>query len=109
MTVRLPRKLPKSKEDFEKVKQVFIKYYDLEDDAKTWVTIINHMNSTHGTKTRKAYIDLINPAKRLKTNQILQNILQEYILELQTDLAIKMEALAKEQKPTVEVLNGNPS
>lgn len=92
LTAYFPRPLPRTSEEFIRIKEIFIQYYGLEDKPDIWLTVIGHMTSVPTSRLRKSYGNIVNAAKRLRINASLQKEKQVYIKEL-TD---RLEVLAKQ-------------
>lgn len=70
-TCYLPRPLPRTLDEFLRLKGILTKYYGLEDKPAVWFTIASQMTVGQPTSIRKAYIYYANAAKRLPTNRLV--------------------------------------
>jgi hypothetical protein len=91
LTGKIPRRLPQTPEEFDRIKKILIETYNLEDSPQVWYTVASHMASTHPAEIKRSYEALANIAKRMKINGILQD--QKLLAE--KALKDKMEELAK--------------
>lgn len=73
LTASIPRHLPKTKEDVEKVKEIFTLAYNLKDSPQVWYTIFANMAAMKADETKISYKRLTNIAKRLDINKLLQD------------------------------------
>lgn len=94
LTAHIPRQLPRSMDEFEKLKMVLNNYFDVPDAYECWATVAGHVMSVPSNKMRKSYADLSAPAKRLEVNKIAQ-------LERQRCAKILEEAFAQQLARTV--------
>lgn len=83
LTGHIPRPMPETKEDLEKIKDVFKTYFDIKDDPQVWYTIFSNIGAIKADKVRFSYQSLANIAKRLDTNKLLQDQKQ---IEYQTHM-----------------------
>jgi hypothetical protein len=73
VTAYIPRRLPRSLEDFMALKEILMKGYGLEDRPDVWFTVCGQMTSTSATSIRKPYAHYVNAAKRLETNRLARD------------------------------------
>lgn len=73
LTAHVPRHLPETSEDIKKIKEVFTQVFGLEDSPQVWYTVFANMASVKATSTRVSYASLVNIAKRLEINKLLQD------------------------------------
>jgi len=109
ITGKIPRHLPQTKEEFEKIKSILISTYDLEDTPQVWYTVASHMTALHPQKIKQSYEAMANVAKRMKINGVLQD--QKILAE--QELRAKMEELAKKaaeeaKHESVDLPTGTP-
>lgn len=102
LTAWLPRPMPTTKEEFHQMKLLFMEVYDIPNRPDVWYTIASHLQSTKPWWLRKCYFTLINPAKRLDINQMLEGFKRQHSHEnqvmLNEKLAEKVVEFEKEQK-----------
>lgn len=98
LTAYIPRQLPTSVEEYEEMKDIFMRYYGLENNAQIWATVAGQICSTPANSLRKSYGSIVNAAKRLHINKIANEQKMLAIEELQNILKQKMEAMAEAEK-----------
>lgn len=113
VTSPLPRRLPSTTEEFERLRDTLSKYYGLDkDDPNVWITVSGQITSTPATSVRKSYKDIANAAKRLNINLIAHTYKTVAIATLNAKLEEKMkqtvEAMKSEPKEEPDVQVGSP-
>lgn len=98
LTAYIPRRLPRTVDEFYSLQYTLITYYGLEDREDVWLAVCGHITSTPATKLRKSYADLANPGKRLSINKIAQDQKQFYISELENKLKEATEKLVRDEE-----------
>ncbi len=73
LTINLPRRLPRTHDEYNKLKGILHRYYGLEDDPQVWSIVANQVQSPSPTNIRIPYKNIINPVKRFYTNAIAQD------------------------------------
>lgn len=73
LTAYVPRKLPRTEEEFMFLRSILIGCYDVKDEAPTWMTVAGQITSTPGHKLRKPWGHIANSAKRLGVNKLAQS------------------------------------
>lgn len=68
-----PRLLPRTELEFERLQQVLVQCYGLDDHPDTWQMVAGQITSTPASSVRKSYRVMANAAKRLKINLIAHN------------------------------------
>ena len=105
-TVFFPRPLPKTEKDFEKLKDIFTKYYNIKDEPHIWYTICAHIQSTPATEYTKSYAKLLIPAKRLDINSMVESRKRFYSEKhneiMKAKLAKEFEIVEAEEKMKVK-------
>jgi uncharacterized protein YerC len=103
LTAHIPRPMPESKEDLERLKEIFIKYYGLEDSPTVWYTVFANIASVKANK-------ITNIAKRLDINKLLQDQKQiEYQKQIDSLEKAKVKDEQKESHPTEPIVPEWPS
>ena len=97
LTAYIPRPIPTTVEEYEEMKEIFMRYYGLENSAPIWATVAGQICSTPATNLRKSYGSIVNAAKRLAINKLANDQKMLAIEGLQNMLKAKMEQVAKEQ------------
>lgn len=101
LTANVPRKLPETEGDIKKIKEIFTQAFGLEDSPQVWYTVFANMASIKSTSVRVPYASLVNIAKRLTINKILQD---QKIIEHDTHmLTLKEQAEAALETPEKDV------
>ena len=99
-TAHVPRPMPTTKEELNKLKDIFRQAFGLEDNPQVWYTVFANIASKKATSTKISYGSLVNIAKRLDINKFLQDQKQlEYDAHMSTLEKKAKDALdeAKEQ------------
>ncbi len=106
LTAYVPRRIPRTLEEFMELKRILITYYGLEDRPDVWFTVCGQMTSTKATSIRKPYSDYVHSALRLETNRLARdakiyfnNLNEERIKELTENIVASPspEPLSPEQ------------
>lgn len=84
LTAWVPRKMPETKEQLEHLRKVFVEAFGLEDSHQVFYTVFANIASVKGTSIRIRYGQLVNIAKRLEINKLLQD---QKVLEYNEHLA----------------------
>ncbi len=95
LTAYLPRPLPKTKEEFEHMRQLMIKYYGLEDDPKVTYTLVSQLMTGAPFSLRRSYGMMANSAKKLRIAKLVHD-LKEIAIEEET---ARLKALAEKTGP----------
>lgn len=105
LTAYIPRPLPRTEIEIVQLKEVFIKYFGLEDNPQVWYTVFSNMASVKATKTRVFYGSLVNIARRLTINKFLQDQKQLEMEKHMATLEEKLKDKLDEAKANGEVQN----
>lgn len=93
LTAYVPRTLPKTQEDFEKMREIMVQHYGLEDDPKITYTLASQLMSGEPHSLRRSYGSMANAAKKLNIAKMVQDLKSLAIKEEQAKLKEKAEAL----------------
>lgn len=96
LTSSYPRLLPRNETEFDNLKRVLHKYYSLEDDPTTWITVSGQITGVPPTSVRKSYGSLANAARRLRINQVAHQKKLVEIEKIELRLKEATEKLAKD-------------
>lgn len=69
-TTHIPRPLPSTPEEYNKLKNILRDYYGLDDTDDVWACVGGQITATPATKVWKSYSSIVNPVKRLKINKV---------------------------------------
>lgn len=78
------------------LKDLLIKYYDVEDRPDVWFTVASQMTAGNPYSVRRAYVYYVNIAKRLPTNRLVKEV-KEYFDNLNSKLLKEAIEKMKEQ------------
>lgn len=73
LTGYLPRRLPSTKDELDALRCTLQLYYGLGDSLDEWICVLGHLQATPARSLRNSYINLVNPAKRLRVNKLAQD------------------------------------
>lgn len=73
LTGSLPRRLPETKEELERMRETLIQYFGVDEAPETWYTVYSEITGTCRTNMRRSLKELANVARRLHVNQIVQD------------------------------------
>ena len=111
LTANWQRKLPTSIDELFELKLILQTYYGLGNSFEEWVTVLGHIQGTRGDSLTNSYANLVNPAKRLKVNKMVQDekilSIQENQKILEKKLKEKLEQLADEAGPGASTTNSD--
>ncbi len=74
LTKYIPRKVPKTKEEFDEMKKIFTAYYGLEDHPKYWYTVATQLVAGDPTSLRRSYGKMVNAAHKLNIAALAQEL-----------------------------------
>lgn len=72
-TIHLPRRLPRTHEEYNALKGTLHRYYGLEDDPQIWSIVANQVQSPKATSIRIPYASIVNATKRFYMNAVAQD------------------------------------
>lgn len=105
LTAHIPRPMPETQDDIDNLKEIFIKYYNLEDSPTVWYTVFANIASIKANKKTISYRAITNIAKRLDINKLLQDQKQiEYQKELDRLEKAKVKDEQKKPHPTEPIV-----
>jgi hypothetical protein len=107
-TAYVPRKLPRTEEEYEALCQVLFEQYGIPDSAEVRATIAGQVTSVPGQSIRKPYGHIANFCKRLAMNELAQGQKKKAMDELKKKWALKMEEEAK-KNPVTETVEDRPN
>lgn len=98
LTAYVPRRLPRTENEYQKLKNVLTGYYGVQNNPKVWITVASHITGTHAEKLRKPWGKIANCAKRLDINYLAQTHKLNAAEDMDRDLKAKMEEQVKRFK-----------
>jgi len=90
ITASLPRNLPTTDQEFEKMRKVLIENYGLTNDPAIWATICGHIGGTPKVELKRSYGYLAKAGKRVGVNALAYKQGQLAVNELQDKLKEKV-------------------
>lgn len=105
LTAHVPRALPTTMEEFERLKCILNNYYGVPDAYECWAAVAGHVMSSPATNMRKSYADLSAPAKRIEINKIAQLERQRCARILEEAYAKKALEIVKDETKPVDSIN----
>ena len=101
LTAYLPRLLPTTPEQYERLKHVLIHAYGVPDEPPVWILVSGQISSVPAQKIRLAWGLIANAAKRMQINQFMRECSKPARRAIEEKLMAEMlaqsELLAKEQ------------
>lgn len=101
LTAHLPRKLPRTPQEFKALRQIMIQAYGCNDQPSTTMVMAGQVTSTEAHKVRKSYAHIANCIKRLEINAVAaefrQLAIQENNARLESATKKAVEAFQSEE------------
>ncbi len=94
LTAYLPRRLPSTKEELARLREVLVNHYGLEDRSDIWLTIFGNLSSRPATSLWFYYGQLNAVGRRMDINKLVH---QEKLIEIKK-LEDRLEELTKKAK-----------
>ena len=96
LTAHIPRPLPKDLDQYRKMQEIFLKYYDLEDKLEIWAVVANQVQAGPPHRLWKDYASIVNSAKKLGIQKIVQEEKERVYRLLEAKLKTKLEEVVNE-------------
>ncbi len=104
LTAYVPRLLPATQDEYERVKAVLVHAYDVPDEPQIWVLVAGQIVSHDPYKRRKAWGHIANAAKKLRVMNLAMGHKHAALEELNAKLkdAIERESARLNQEAADE-------
>lgn len=84
-TAHIPRPMPTTQAELNKLKEIFSQAFGVEDNPQVWYTVFSNIAAKKPTSTKISYGSLVSIARRLDINKFLQEQKQlEYDTHMST-------------------------
>lgn len=102
LTARVPRKLPRTPEEFANLRRIMVDGYGCNDQPSTTMVLAGQVTSTEAHKIRKSYGHIANCIKRLEINAIAAEFRGQAIQENNARLEAAAQKVADAMKAEQE-------
>lgn len=102
LTAHLPRKLPRTQAEFQKLRDIMVSAYSCNDQPSTTMVLAGQVTSTEAHRIRKSYAHIANCIKRLEINAVAQEFRQIAIKENNDRLEAAAKKIADAMKAEEE-------